>query len=1524
MEKVVSGGEPVVDWLWRSTWQGSVLILLVLFVQWIFKKRLSPSWRYSLWLLVLVRLALPVSWESGWSVFNLFRQPVKVAEATVRQEPVRTPAQFPQSETDVRPVSMPEPRVRKIQGMVQNPGAQPRAMDSEMKLASSASSLQDWSLPPLSRVLFILWALGAALLTSRTLWQTLRFACLLRYETRLDDPDLLRVLDQCRDRMGLARGPVLISTNLVESPALYGLWRPTLLLPKAMVADFSPGELRYVFMHELAHVKRFDMAINWVMTILQVVHWFNPLVWFGFGRMRDDRELACDSLALSRMADEESSAYGATIIKLLESLARPVTVPGLVGISEDKAQLKQRIRMIAGFKKPGKWSACAALLLLAVGMTALTDARSQPQSPQVVAQTPIDLGPYYDRQMSDFDQPGAWEAVPRGRQQFGNLVFEIGGIIQLFGTASAAEGKSFRQSVEIPLDGTKSQQFHILSGTAYNAPPGTEIAKVRFLYQDGTRSELPIVYAQHVRDWWRSASETPPRVSDPHSRVIWKGTHPYSQQYGKSLRLYKTTLVNPKPEKALKGIELTSAQAQAAWVILSLTSDTSPPSTMDERAQDLEAENAPLPGEFPFRVVAAGSGTPIQKALVWVHFGNLGDDGLTTEYRTDAEGRCTIRLSDPPPSLLHVYGSGTGFAQEYKAWFSGMQDIKEEQRLPKEYTMALKRAVLVGGRVVDDHGNPLQNAVVQLRLRFSSAEFRTDRDGYWSCDALGEDQARVPVYVTHSDFVLAGKPMDLPMEELKARRSVIVMTPGGRVRGSVRAPDGKPLVKAQVHVVNIASLKGSSASTDENGHYAFDSCFLGKVEILAQGAGCLPERRVISVGLEMDTVDFNLKPATGFRGRVIGPDDKGVPGVRVYASDSQGMSSSQPLLTDNDGRFEWKEAPAGALQLNLSKTGYSQQDVSVQNTAGEGVIRLWGPATSLRVSGQVVDARTGQPITRGKVIPGDFNLTRFPEGGSQTNIYWWPGKAVEIREGRFEITMLERGLSGFSTPPVFILQTESDDYLPMVSPPFPRTDRTAVWNVKLEPGTNLSGVVRSENGEPLADAKLIIPDGGLAVEVKEGQLDPYGPSNTRQVYTDHEGKYSLPRHTGPFEILIAEERGCALVTQDDLLKSSDIVVRPWGDLEVTVRFGDRPTTGTRYELINANEPGKSFSMVRVRGFGTTDSQGVVRFKRVLPGLVSLAQVERGSGGRLIPRLTVDVKPGEVTRARLGTDGRLVIGRLQMPEDPEKKLARSRCNAAIRYRLEMIKRPEDLVTPEQIRAWFAAYPKTEAGRERGRKQEALFPVQVEEDGTFRAEGVPAGEFTITVAFLDEEQNSYEPAQVLGRARQSFTMPVTAREPAEPLSIGFLKVSFRKQLLVGSEAPEVTARGLRGNLIKLSQFRGKYVVLDYWQHGRGDVDVLLSLQRTLVEQEPFSQGRAVLLSVCPCQTRKQLEDFVAKHSPPGILAYLDPADDLEIMNLCDDWGVRSGYFVIDPAGKLVAGNVKPEAVKEVFTAKGTSSQ
>ena len=309
------------SWLLLGTWQASVLVLVVLIAQTALGWRLSARWRCALWWLVLARLLIPVSLPSPLSLFNLdFLAP---------------PASF--------------------QGLAAT--------------STGSATFQSW--------LLVAWAGGAVWMAIRIGREHLRLRRALVRRRLVTDAAVLEVLEDCKALTRVHAPVVVMETHRVKTPALFGFIRPRLLLPEGMLRSFSREDLRHVFVHELSHLRRHDIAVGWMQALVLTLHWFNPVLWLALHRWRADRELATDELALHHLEARESRDYGATILKLLEDYSRPVPLPAVAGILEDRRQLAGRIREIARFGHVRRSAAVAVLVLLTVAVVTLTD-RTRP------------------------------------------------------------------------------------------------------------------------------------------------------------------------------------------------------------------------------------------------------------------------------------------------------------------------------------------------------------------------------------------------------------------------------------------------------------------------------------------------------------------------------------------------------------------------------------------------------------------------------------------------------------------------------------------------------------------------------------------------------------------------------------------------------------------------------------------------------------------------------------------------------------------------------------------------------------------------------------------------------------------------------------------------------------------------------------------------------------------------------------------------------------------------------------------
>jgi beta-lactamase regulating signal transducer with metallopeptidase domain len=342
--------------LLKASWQGGVLILLVLAVQWALRGRLNPRWRYGLWLLVMIRLALPWTLPSRASLFNLVHfsgGSLWLAQTGSRSG--NSGSSSSQINTNIQ---------------AEQPGT--KSGLRQPVWARHLSSDLNW--------LLALWLAGVLALATYLLVIHLRLSRSIRRHRPLIDSPVLNLLEDCKQQMGVRVPVTLVETTEVGSPSLFGFVRPRLLLPAGLAQSFALEELRCVFLHELGHIKRRDIQVGWLMTALQIIHWFNPLVWLACYRMRVDRELACDALALHHAPENENQRYGSTIIKLLERFGSPARAPSLAAAVENKNQLKERIQMIAKFKKTNRGLTLAAALF--AGLTLITFTDAQPATSQ--------------------------------------------------------------------------------------------------------------------------------------------------------------------------------------------------------------------------------------------------------------------------------------------------------------------------------------------------------------------------------------------------------------------------------------------------------------------------------------------------------------------------------------------------------------------------------------------------------------------------------------------------------------------------------------------------------------------------------------------------------------------------------------------------------------------------------------------------------------------------------------------------------------------------------------------------------------------------------------------------------------------------------------------------------------------------------------------------------------------------------------------------------------------------------------
>lgn len=163
--------------------------------------------------------------------------------------------------------------------------------------------------------------------------------------------------------------PRLLVTNQVQVPFSCGLWRPTVVLPRGFCRSVARDALRWVFAHELTHLRRRDALSSLLFGLGQVLYFYVPWFWWLRQQVRLSQEFIADAAVLEEGANPEDYA------ELLLSLTRAPAVPmGATGVLGNSSDLFRRVTMLLqspkGVEKccPRGWSLLAAAGLLALGV----------------------------------------------------------------------------------------------------------------------------------------------------------------------------------------------------------------------------------------------------------------------------------------------------------------------------------------------------------------------------------------------------------------------------------------------------------------------------------------------------------------------------------------------------------------------------------------------------------------------------------------------------------------------------------------------------------------------------------------------------------------------------------------------------------------------------------------------------------------------------------------------------------------------------------------------------------------------------------------------------------------------------------------------------------------------------------------------------------------------------------------------------------------------------------------------------
>ncbi|HEX4028646.1 MAG TPA: M56 family metallopeptidase [Rhizomicrobium sp.] len=190
------------------------------------------------------------------------------------------------------------------------------------------------------------WLFGVALFSLRLAGGFLLLEHRRRRHSAALGPRVLAVCQELQHQLGLARAIRYLECGWLQAPAVIGWLRPVVLLPVTALTGLSEVQLRAVIAHELAHVRRLDALVNLFQVLVETLLFYHPAVWWLSRRIRTERELACDEIAVALTGDRLEYARALTVMAAWQRAPRLV-------MAANRGPLTMRILHILGRKPSG-------------------------------------------------------------------------------------------------------------------------------------------------------------------------------------------------------------------------------------------------------------------------------------------------------------------------------------------------------------------------------------------------------------------------------------------------------------------------------------------------------------------------------------------------------------------------------------------------------------------------------------------------------------------------------------------------------------------------------------------------------------------------------------------------------------------------------------------------------------------------------------------------------------------------------------------------------------------------------------------------------------------------------------------------------------------------------------------------------------------------------------------------------------------------------------------------------------------
>lgn len=303
LESLNSWSTSLTDLGLAIVWQFTLLAGLVAVVC-LLLRRSSPAIRYWCWQILALKLLLMPLWTLAIPLPHFLDSGPATSASSLLPVAIESPKasdNFPGSKTNG------------AQAQETKPPALPAADTSSFNFLRQVT-WRTW--------LVLVWLGGICWQMGRLMMQRRRLGRLLSRAAPVTEPLLLVLANEAAEKLGLRRPPRVVCTDIEGSPFVCGLFRPVLVVPRGLLAGLDNDQWRQVLLHELAHLKRRDLWWGWIPEIARMIYFFHPVLHWVCYKIRLERELACDQLAMA-LSGRGAADYALVLVDVVSHASLP-------------------------------------------------------------------------------------------------------------------------------------------------------------------------------------------------------------------------------------------------------------------------------------------------------------------------------------------------------------------------------------------------------------------------------------------------------------------------------------------------------------------------------------------------------------------------------------------------------------------------------------------------------------------------------------------------------------------------------------------------------------------------------------------------------------------------------------------------------------------------------------------------------------------------------------------------------------------------------------------------------------------------------------------------------------------------------------------------------------------------------------------------------------------------------------------------------------------------------------------------